>query len=252
MNGLHAGQRNRLPLLAAMALLVCGPGLFSQSTAAPAKDAGAPGSLTILENTLIVVRTMTGLKASQMHDGNLLAFTVTSEASVDDVLAIPRGATVRGVVIRAKKTGKLTGAPEITLKLTSLTLGNRSYPITSYLFRVAGTSKTRPTEVRVLKGAAGGAAIGAVVTAPINGSGAATPAQRAIVSSIGAAAGAGIGTAVSAGSAGPEIWIPAESEIVFSLASPVTITPLSPKEAAKLSEGLHAGGPVLYVRGEQP
>jgi len=252
MNGLHAGQKNRLPLLAAMALLVCGPVLFSQSAAAPAKDAGAPASLTILEDTPVTVRTVTGLKASQLHDGDAVAFTVTSDVPVGDVLAIPRGATVRGIVIHPRKPGKLTGSPEITLKLTSLALGSRSYPITSYQFRVAGTSKTRPTEARVLKGVAGGAAIGAIVTAPINDSSAATPAQRAIVSSIGAAAGAGIGTAVSAGSAGPEIWIPAESEIVFALAAPVTVTTLSPEEAAKLSEGLHAGGPVLYVRGERP
>jgi hypothetical protein len=68
----------------------------------------------------------------------------------------------------------------------------------------------------------------------------------------GAAVGAGVGTLVSAASAGPTVLIPAESQADFSPASPITVTPVSAKEAARLAQGLHPGGPVLYVRGETP
>ena len=68
----------------------------------------------------------------------------------------------------------------------------------------------------------------------------------------GAVVGAGAGALVSAVTPGPGIWIPSESEIDFHLAAPVTVSPVSAKEAARLSQGLHTGGPLLYVRGDQP
>jgi hypothetical protein len=38
----------------------------------------------------------------------------------------------------------------------------------------------------------------------------------------------------------------------FYLAAPVTVTPVSAKEAARLAQGLHSGGPNLYLRGDTP
>jgi hypothetical protein len=58
---------------------------------------------------------------------------------------------------------------------------------------------------------------------------------------------AGAGAAISASSRGPILSIPAESEIDFYLSSPVSVVLASQKEAARLSEGLHRGEPVLYV-----
>ena len=57
------------------------------------------------------------------------------------VLAIPRGATVHGVVSEVKKAGDLKGAPELALKLTSLDLGGQNYPIESDQFMVKGPGK---------------------------------------------------------------------------------------------------------------
>jgi hypothetical protein len=66
----------------------------------------------------------------------------------------------------------------------------------------------------------------------------------------GDALGAGVGTSVSAVTPGPVLSIPAESQMDFYLASPFSVVPVSEKEARQLSQGLHAGGPVLYVRGD--
>ena len=68
----------------------------------------------------------------------------------------------------------------------------------------------------------------------------------------GAALGAGVGTMVSAATPGPGIWIPSEAQVDFYLAAPVTVKPVSTKEAARLAQGLHSGGPSLYVRGDTP
>jgi len=38
----------------------------------------------------------------------------------------------------------------------------------------------------------------------------------------------------------------------FYLASPISVQPVSAKEAERLAERLHPGGPVLYVRGDTP
>jgi hypothetical protein len=60
--------------------------------------------------------------------------------------------------------------------------------------------------------------------------------------------GAGVGTMVSAATPGPALTIPAEAQMDFYLASPISVAPVSAKEAARLAQGLHLGGPVLYVR----
>lgn len=45
---------------------------------------------------------------------------------------------------------------------------------------------------------------------------------------------------------------PAESQMDSYLASPISVVPVSGKEAAQLAQRYHHGGPVLYVRGDTP
>jgi hypothetical protein len=80
-------------------------------------------------------------------------FTLSEDVVVDNVLIIPRGATVHGTAVQSKKAGTLTGSPDLILKLVSLDLGGRSHPLYSYQFKVEGTSKTKPTETKVKGGA---------------------------------------------------------------------------------------------------
>jgi hypothetical protein len=193
------------------------------------------------------------VNSKRAESGTPVLFTVSEDVIAGNVLAIPRGATVHGKVIKSKKTGMLTGSPELTLKLVSLNLGGRSYPLDSYLFKVKGTSKTGPTETKALRGAAVGAIVGSI-TSGVSSKGAVTTDDSGRVASMaaGAAVGAGVGTMISAATPGPGIWIPSESQVDFYLASPVTVTPVSAKEAARLAQGLRPGGPSLYVRGDTP
>jgi hypothetical protein len=105
-------------------------------------------------------------------------------------------------------------------------------------FKVEGTSKTKPTETKVK----GGALIGALVRGAFSGSAKGET----------TAVGAGVGTMVSAATPGPSVAIPAESQIDFYLASPISVVPVSGKEAARLVQEYRRGGPVLYVRGDTP
>jgi len=218
----------------------------------PAREA-AQAPVTLNEETLLRVLTNEAVNSRQAKDGAPLTFTVSEDVLAGDVLAIPAGATVHGAVVRSRKAGVLTGSPELTLKLVSLDLGGRSYPLYSYQFKVRGTSKTRPTESKALRGAYAGAIVGAFVGGVSSkGVVATNGTNRAVNMTAAAALGAGVGTAVSAATPGPAIWIPAESQVDFYLAAPITVTPVSAQEAAQLGQGLHSGGPVLYLRGETP
>ncbi len=211
------------------------------------------GEVTILENTMIRVQTIDGVSTNSAKNGMPMQFTVSEDVIVGGVIAIPRGASAHGIVVKSTKPGRLIGSPELTFELDSLELGGRSYPLYTYEFQVKGTSKTQPTDKKVVRGAYIGAIAGTFLSGVSakngvvnNGSG------RAAGIVTGAAVGAGVGAAVSAASPGPIMRIPSESELDFYLASPITVTPVSAKEAARLAEGLHPGGPALYVRGETP
>lgn len=218
-----------------------------------AADKATKEPITVFEETLIRVMTNEPVDSKRAKDGDSVLFTVSEEVTIGDLLAIPRGATVHGVVVKSKKAGRLTGSPELTLQLTSLDLGGRSYPLFTHLFKVKGASKTRPTETKAIRGAAVGALVEEVggLLLPAHGFVESAGTHAADVATM-AGVGAGVGTAVSALSPGPGIRIPAESQLDFYLAAPITVTPVSAKEAARLSRGLYPGGPTLYVRGESP
>ncbi len=228
----------------------------SSSSSSPAiqprfwTNADPNAQVTVLENTLLRVITAAPLSSRSTRAGEPLLFTLNKDVVVNDFLIIPRGATVHGTVVQSKKAGKLTGSPDLILKLVSLDLGGRSYPLYTYEFKVEGISKTRPTENKVK----GGAVIGAIAGAAFDGSakGETTAAGKLAGMGTGAALGAGVGAVVSAATPGPVATIPAESQIDFYLSSPISVVPVSAQEAARLSQGLHAGGPVLYVRGQTP
>ncbi len=206
--------------------------------------------VTVLENTLIRVMNNAPLSTRETRERAPLSFLLSEDVVVDGVLIVPRGATVHGTVADTRQAGALTGSAKLVLKLTSLEMGGRSYPLYTYPLTVEGASKTKPTENKVK----GGAVIGAIAGAAFSGSanGAATATGKLAGAGTGAALGAGVGTAISAATPGPVVTIPAESQMDFYLASPISVVPVTQKEAERLSKGLYPGGPVLYVRGETP
>lgn len=195
----------------------------------------ATGPVTVPQGTLMQLRTSEMLDEKRAKDGTQVQFTLIRDVAVGGVLAIPRGATVHGVVTESKQAGTLGGAPELALRLTSLDLGGQNYPIESDQFKVRGPNKAGHTAGNAI----GGAILGAIIGGAID---------RGPGAAIGAAAGAGAGTAASAATPGPHAWIPAEALVTFHLSTPITVTPVSEQEAARLAQGLYSGGPQLYRR----
>jgi hypothetical protein len=199
----------------------------------------AKGPVTIPQGTLLQLRTNEPVSAKRAKDGEPVQFTVIRDVVYGGVLAIPRGATVHGVISETKKSGELTGSSELALKLTSLDLGGQTYPLDSDQFKVKSPSKTGHT----VSNAIGGGVMGTIIGCAVG---------RGAGCAIGAGAGVAAGTAASAATPGPNAWIPAEALVVFHLNTPLTVTPVDRQEAARLSQGLYPGGPNLYRRGYYP
>lgn len=201
----------------------------------------ANGPVTIPAGTLLQLRTSEPLASKHAKDGQPVQFTLISDVTMGGVLAIPKGATIHGVVTESRQTasGQLAGHSELALELTSLDLGGQNYPITSDEFRVKGPNKA---------GATVGNAIGAGLVGTIIG----CAVGRGVGCAVGAGAGVAAGTAATAASSGPGVWIPAEALVSFHLRDPITVNPVGQEEAARLAQGLYPGGPNLYRRGPRP
>jgi hypothetical protein len=199
------------------------------------------GPVTIPPGTLLQLRTNEPVGSKNAKPGAPVQFTVIHDVAVGGVLAIPRGATVHGVVIDARntKSGDLGGSSELALALTSLDLGGQSYPLATDQFKVKGPNKAG----RTVNSALGGGILGTIIGCA---------AGRGVGCAIGAGAGVAAGTAASAASSGPGVWIPSEALVAFHLQAPVTVTPVNAREAARLAQGLYPGGPTLYRRGYAP
>jgi len=195
------------------------------------------GPITVPPGTLMQVRTNEPVSSKQARGGEPIQFTLIQDVVLNGVLAIPRGATVHGVIaeVRHPEKGSLTGSAELALELTSLDLTGRTYSLQSDLFKVKGPGKGQRSAGSVVGGALLGAIIGGAVG---HGPGAA----------IGAVAGGGAGAAASAATSGPGVWIPAEALVSFHLVTPVTVEPVNQQEAMRLAQGLYPGGPALYRR----
>jgi hypothetical protein len=199
------------------------------------------GPVTVPQGTLLQVRTNEPVGTKKAKDGEPVEFTVIRDVAVGGVLAIPRGATVHGVVSEVKKVGSgdLGGSPVLALKLTSMDLGGQSYPLDSDQFKVKGPNKAGQT----VGSAVGGGIIGTIIGCAVG---------RGVGCAVGAGAGVAAGTAASAASSGPGVWIPAEALVTFHLNTPLTVNPVSAQEASRLAQGLYPGGPNLYRRGPYP
>jgi len=200
-------------------------------------DEAPKGPVTVPAGTLLQLRTSEPVNSKHAKDGEPVQFLLIHDVNLGGVLAIPRGATVYGVVTEVKnaQSGDLGGSSKLSLQLTSLELGGQNYPLESDLFVVKGPSKAG----RTVNSAIGGGILGTIIGCA---------AGRGVGCAIGAGAGVAAGTAASAAAPGPGVWIPSEALVDFHLKTALTVKPISTQEAARLAQGLYPGGPALYRR----
>jgi len=184
-------------------------------------------AVTVPGGTPLQIRINRGIDSNNVQPGTPFTGIVMNDVVTGGAVAIPRGATVSGTVVDAKKAGALKGRGELTLQLTSLTLGGQVYPFNSAIWNAHGRDKTAGTVGNAIGLGAFGALVGAVAG---GGAGAA----------IGAGVGAGVGVAGSAASPNGRVILPPESVVPFALGGALNVTTVSQQEMARLS---YAAGP---------
>ena len=189
-----------------------GQAAASAPAAAPAPPPPPP-PIHVAAGTSLAIRVDQRLSAKGSRAGEKFTGEV-----VDPVLdgsgnaVIPKGAPVTGIVDYAHKRGHFKGASNLELRLTSLTLNGKEYPLETAEFREHKKGKGKRTAAMIGGGAGLGMLIGGVAS---GGTGLL----------VGGLAGAGAGTAGAGLTGNRDLVIPAESIVHFKLADDLVIEP---------------------------
>jgi hypothetical protein len=189
------------------------------------QQAGLP--VTVPAGAVLQVRLNRGFDSGHVAPGTPFTGIVMADVVADRVVAVPRGATVSGVVNDAKKAGVFKGQGGLSMQINSLTIGGTVYPLQTDVWERNGRDKTAGTVDRTAGLGALGALVGAVAG---GGAGAA----------IGAGVGAGAGLESSASGPRGEIVVPPESVLNFRLAAPLSVRTVSEQEMMRLA---YSAGP---------
>jgi hypothetical protein len=204
-----------------------------QPSAFGGQEAGQ--TVTVPSGALVRIRINQTLDSAKAKPGDHFDGVVINDVVADGAVAIPRGAAVQGAVVDAKRSGAISGRGEISLQLTQVTLGGKSYPIVSDLWAHNGADKT----IQSVNNTAVGGVIGALVGAAAGGG-------------QGAAIGAGVGGALGLGSSAAshtgQVFIPSEGMLTFHLAQPATLATVSQQEMDRLAQGVPNSGPQQLQR----
>lgn len=197
-------------------------------------------SVVIPSGALVRVRVDRFLASDKLKAGDFFEGFAANDVVAGGSVAIPRGAAVQGKVIDARSSGAISGRGELSVQLTSVTLGGRTYPLFSDTWSRSGPDKTGQTVTNVAGLGITGALIGAIIG---RGAGAA----------IGAGVGAAAGVGASAASSRGQVVIPPEGMLTFHLAEPAQVITVSEQEMQRLAYSIPPGErppprQPLYVR----
>ena len=201
---------------------------MDQGYGPPVNNAAIPGGqragipVTVPAGSFLRIRINRGLDSNHIQPGAAFDGTVLTDVVADGQVAIPRGATVTGAVVGAKKAGAFKGQGQLALQIDTVTLAGQIYPLNTEVWAANGQDKTAGTVGNTVGTSAFGAIIGGIFG---GGAGAA----------VGAGVGAGVGLAGSAATPRGQIIIPPESVLTFRTAAPTTVRTLSEGEMQRLS-----------------
>ncbi len=138
----------------------------AQVPAAASPQVPAGDVLSIPAGHKFIMQLETPLHSRTSQEGDTVEFTTAADVVVGDRVAIPHGSTVRAVVTKCKRAGRLFGRAEIRLKFEEIRLADGSQlPLQASITRVGfdpvDPSKEGDTKIKGENGAGGD--VGAVV-----------------------------------------------------------------------------------------
>ena len=166
--------------------------------------------LSLSEGTELQVRLTEPLSSAKNEAGQEFEAVVDKDIVVNGRTALARGSLIRGEIISAEGSGRVSGRAKMSIALKQLVIGDRQIPIetTALSFEADGTVKRDAART------AGGAGLGAIIGAIAGGGKGAA---------IGAAIGGGAGVGATVITKGKEVEFDPETLFSFQLTKPVDI-----------------------------
>jgi hypothetical protein len=166
--------------------------------------------MTLSEGTELLIRLLQPLSSNENEAGEAFEGTLDRDVRVQGQSVITRGSIVKGIVVSAEGSGRVSGRANMSLKLTQIQAGGKNYNIETNTLAMEAEGTTKRDAGRIAGAAAIGTIIGAIAG---GGSGAAT----------GAVIGGGAGVGGTVLTKGKEVELEAETLLSFKLTQPVQI-----------------------------
>jgi len=185
-----------------------------QDSAPPSQPARLARTFELAAGTQLPVRTNETIDSAKAAEGQGFAAEMSDDVlNSSGAVVIPKGSQAQLVIVSASQGGKIRGASDLVLDLSSVTVGGRRYLLDAADVAQHGKDGVGANK-RTATYTGGGAAVGAIIGAIAGGGKGAA---------IGAGAGAGAGALTQILTKGRAIRVPAESVLTFRLASPLRI-----------------------------
>jgi hypothetical protein len=179
------------------------PAKTSTASAAPAPSATA-SAVTVPAGTRLLVRLVDPV-SSKDPQGKRFTTTLDANLTVNGTVVAKAGTKVYGRVQSAQQARRYAGQSALDLRLTEIAVGPNLVPLVTSGYSAAGAKSMQKTA----RGAAAGAAIGAIANDEDAGEG--------------AAKGAAIGAVASGVKKGETVSVTPGTLLEFSLQQPVTV-----------------------------
>jgi len=153
--------------LVAVILAVAAAGALA-ATAATLTSSGTK-TATIPAGTLLGGALDRTISTERTDAGASVQLETTTPLRLSDDVIIPAGITIHGEVTHSEGGGRISGAPELTLRFSRLSLDGRDYRIAAEPWRVKGKSDTKESIAEIAGGAVVGGVIGAVAGSATKG-----------------------------------------------------------------------------------
>jgi hypothetical protein len=181
------------------------------SAVPPPPPPPAPVNVTIPAEAVLTIRIDQSISAKRSHAGDTFTGEVVDPVLTGDGSAlVPKGSPVGGVVAAAHRRGHFKGSSLLELRLTSLTLNGKQYPLTTRDLAERKKGKGKRTAGLIGGGAGLGMLVGGIATGGVG-----------LV--VGGLVGGGAGTAAAGMTGNRDLDIPAESIVRFRLAEDLVV-----------------------------
>jgi hypothetical protein len=172
------------------------------------RKGGGIREATIPAGTRVAASLARTLSTETSRVGDRVDLETAESLPIAPGVTLPPGIVVHAEVIVSKGGGRISGAPELALRFSSMNVNGKEYPIEAEPFRVRGKSDARESAAEIGGGAVAGGIIGAIAGNTLKG----------------AAVGAVLGTGVAVATKGNQIVLPAGQKVRVRLNQPVRVS----------------------------